>query len=310
MFGKLLVPIDGSSESAVALAPATALAAALGAAVRLVRVAPSGDDAAFRAAVGDLAAVERELGAAGLAATSVVREGDPAAEIVAEAGAADADLVIMATHGRSGLARALLGSVADGVLTHSPVPVVLLRPGGHRMTGVHRLVVPLDGSPGGTLALGVALGLTRSTGARLILVEVAVPLVSYMATGGFESIPYLDPGWDEEERAHARGYVDRMAERLRRAGVGAEARVVDAAVGTPSLGIARALAEAATAADADLVVMSTHALTGPARTLLGSVADAVVHGADRAVLLIRPGMRLPREAAHGTTAPPAAPAPP
>src|SRR5687767_5874030 len=106
MFGKLLVPIDGSAEAAVALAPATALAAALAAAVRLVRVAPNGDDVAFRAAVGDLAAVERELAGAGLDATSVVREGDAASEIVAEVGDAEADLVVMATHGRSGLARA------------------------------------------------------------------------------------------------------------------------------------------------------------------------------------------------------------
>jgi nucleotide-binding universal stress UspA family protein len=278
--------------------------------VRLVRVAPSGDDAAFRDAVGDLSAVERELGAAGLDTTSVVRDGDPAAEIVAEVRGAEADLVVMATHGRSGLARALLGSVADGVVTHSPVPVVLLRPGGHRMTGVQRLLVPLDGSPGGTLALGVALGLSRATGAGLVLVEVAVPLLSYVAASGFEDIPYLEPGWDEEARAGARGYVERIAGRLRRVGVGAESRVVDAAAGTPSLGIARALAETASAADVDLVVMSTHALTGPARTLLGSVADGVVHDADRAVLLIRHGMRLPRASAHGSAAPPTAPAAP
>jgi nucleotide-binding universal stress UspA family protein len=270
-------------------------------------VAPSGHDDAFRDAVAGLAALERELGAAGLDATSVVREGDPAAEIVAEVGRAGADLVVMATHGRSGLARALLGSVADGVVTRAPVPVVLLRPGGHRMTGVRRLVVPLDGSPGGALALGVALGLARPTGAALVLVEVAVPLLSYMATSGFEAIPYLDPSWDDEARAGARGYVDRIAARLRRAGVGAEARVVDAAVGTPSQAIARALAETAAAVDADLVVMSTHALTGPVRTVLGSVADGVVHGADRAVLLIRHGMRLPPGSAHGRSAPPAAP---
>jgi hypothetical protein len=56
--------------------------------------------------------------------------------------------------------------------------------------------------------------------------------------------------------------------------------------------------------------MSTHALTGPARTLLGSVADGVVHDADRAVLLIRHGMRLPRASAHGSAAPPTAPAAP
>jgi hypothetical protein len=51
--------------------------------------------------------------------------------------------------------------------------------------------------------------------------------------------------------------------------------------------------------------MSTHALTGPARTLLGSVADAVVRTADRPVLLIRQGMRLPRVEAETAAAAPA-----
>jgi hypothetical protein len=59
---------------------------------------------------------------------------------------------------------------------------------------------------------------------------------------------------------------------------------------------------------ADLIVMSTHALTGPMRTLLGSVADAVVRGSHRPVLLIRRGMRLPRGPARDeVTAAPAAP---
>jgi nucleotide-binding universal stress UspA family protein len=83
----------------------------------------------------------------------VVRQGEPAAQIVEEILAASVDLVAMATHGRSGLQRAMLGSVAERTLERSPVPVLVQRPGGKRVTEIRTLLVPVDGSPGGALAL-------------------------------------------------------------------------------------------------------------------------------------------------------------
>src|SRR6185436_2730669 len=106
-----------------------------------------------------LSRIAEEVGGLGLAADTVLRDGDPAAEIAAEAAEGGAGLVVMATHGRSGLGRAILGSVASGVVAQSPVPVVLLRPGGHKTTRVRVLLVPVDGSPGGSVALGAALAL-------------------------------------------------------------------------------------------------------------------------------------------------------
>jgi nucleotide-binding universal stress UspA family protein len=310
MFSKLLLPLDGSAEAAAALPAARALAEATGAAVRLLRVVPEEQTGMVAPAAAELDAVARELAAGDVAATANVRLGPPDAEIVAEAAQAGADLVVMATHGRSGLGRAVLGSVADGVLTGSPVPLLLLRPGGHRLSGLRTLLVPLDGSPGAALALGAALGLARTTGARVVLLDVVVPLVSYaLASGSVEGFAYMDPAWDDEARAAARSYVTAMAERLRRAGVAAEARLAEAGVGGPSLVVAEAIGAVAEEVGADLVVMSTHALTGPARTLLGSVADAVVRGAHRPVLLIRRGMRLPRVPARDeATATPGSPA--
>jgi nucleotide-binding universal stress UspA family protein len=303
MFSKLLLPLDGSPEAAAAVPAARTLARATGAAVRLVRVVPEDQAERFAPAAAELDAVARELGASGVETTANVRLGPPDDGIVAEAEQTGADLIVMATHGRSGLGRAILGSVADGVVSHGPVPLLLLRPGGHRLSRLGTLLVPLDGSPGGALALGVALGLARSTGARVVLLEVAVPLVSYaLGSGAVDGFAYMDPAWDEEARAAARSYVTGMAERLRRAGVAAEARLADAGVGGPSLVVAEAIGETADDVGADMIVMSTHALTGPARTLLGSVADAVVRGARRPVLLIRRGMRLPGAVARDVAA--------
>jgi len=90
-----------------------------------------------------------------------VRTGHPAAEIVAAARATSADIIVMATHGRVGLQRAFAGSVTEHVIAASPVPVLVLKPGGKRMAALKRLLVPVDGTAGGALALGVASALAR-----------------------------------------------------------------------------------------------------------------------------------------------------
>src|SRR5688572_14238679 len=158
----------------------------------------------------------------GTACAVAVRAGEPAATIVEAARERQADLVVMATHGRSGIGRAVLGSVAEGVLAGGRVPVLLVRPGGRPVSTVRALLVPLDGSPGGAIALGIALGLARATGASLVLLQVVVPL-SAAAYGG-DSLTGADgwtwdPTWDDEAVRAAQGYEDGMAGRLRHAGV-------------------------------------------------------------------------------------------
>jgi nucleotide-binding universal stress UspA family protein len=128
----------------------------------------------------------------------------------------------------------------------------------------------------------------RASGARLVLPRVTWPMPPHLEEVFPEGTlgTYIDPGWIEEEHAAAERYVGGLVARLRGGGVAAEGRC---APGRPGEAIVRTAA----AVGADLVVMSTHALTGPRRALLGSVADEVVRTADRPVLLVRRG------AAHG-----------
>ena len=72
--------------------------------------------------------IAERIAANGLTAETVVRTGDAAAEVVAVANDYEAALIVMATHGRTGLARAFLGSVAGQVVARGPVPVLLIRP--------------------------------------------------------------------------------------------------------------------------------------------------------------------------------------
>lgn len=141
MYERVLVPLDGS-EVAEAIVPfIEQVAGPLEAEVVLLRVVEPMSPAEAMASVdvgAPLAArednarrylseLERRLSNKGLRLRTRVAFGSPAEEILAAAKATGADLVAMATHGRSGLGRVLFGSVAEAVLQTSVVPVLVIR---------------------------------------------------------------------------------------------------------------------------------------------------------------------------------------
>jgi len=285
MLANILVPLDGTPESNAALPLARTVAQATGGSITLLRVIKPEHGTPFAEASIELQRVARELAGAGPSVKSVAYEGDDVARAVLEQiQRQSTDLVIMRTHGRAGLERAVLGSVTQQVVARGRVPVMVLRPGDRTITQIRKLLVPIDGSPGGTLALGTAVQLSKSTGASLQLLEVAQPASNWLYAGdAYGGMSYYDPTWDDEALASARTYVEGVVKRLRAAGVEADgdARQV------PS--VAEGIVHAADAANADVIVMSTRALTGPARAVLGSTADAVVRTAHCPVLLVHRG---------------------
>ena len=290
MFSTVLVPLDGSPAAATALPAARALALAFGAQVSLLRVVRrpvallDGHADEIREAAAYLDGLARELSASDLRVRTHVRSGEVAEAILAEIAERHVDLVVMATRGHSGVVRAVLGSVASEVLSRSPVPVVLLRAEGRRLSAIERVLVPVDGSAGGALALGAATRLAHATGAHLTLLQVVtpIPVWTYDASAGFSFGQHIDPDRDTAALAGARRYVDDLVDQLREREVYAD--------GLAMLGdVPRTIARTALDISADLIVMSTRAHTGPARAVLGSVADAVVRLAEAPVLLLRHG---------------------
>ncbi len=84
-------------------------------------------EARREAAEAYLAGLVAELRAKGVRGSARVRRGEPVAEILAAAREHDVDLIAMSTHGRSGPARVVFGSIAEGVLRHAPIPVFLMK---------------------------------------------------------------------------------------------------------------------------------------------------------------------------------------
>jgi nucleotide-binding universal stress UspA family protein len=288
MFTSILVPLDGTRESEVALSPARTLASTLGAEIILLRVVPTDGKVSvlstpeLNEASDYLESLASRLHQTDVHIEVVVSHGGPADTIVAEAHTRGVDLIVMATHGPSGLERLVMGSVAERVLAGSRVPVMLVGPTDRRMKRLKLILVALDGSPGSLVALGTASRLARATRAAVVLLRVVVPLPLwiYDPSLGLNTGPLIDPRWDEDRRANAEAYVRQVAQKLLDSGIEAGA---DALLGD----VAPTIAEYADQEAVDLIVMATHARVGPARALFGSVADQVVRTARLPVLLVR-----------------------
>jgi nucleotide-binding universal stress UspA family protein len=292
----LIVPLDGSELAACVLPVAQTLALSTGSRVTLVTVEPTATPlGSAHTAASYLEHVADALRAAGVSVQTNVRVGEPASDIVDWASATGADAIVMATHGRTGLGRALMGSVADRVLRASRVPVLLPHPGVHQIRRLKTMVVPVDGSPGAAFALTAAAPLARATEAKLALVRASVPmpLWIYDPTLGLDTGPFIDRSWDEQERETAEAYAQSIAARLRRVGLDAHGWGVSGLPGPAIVSFARSM-------DADLIVMSTHGRLGVARSVLGSVADEVVRHSGLPVLLLRRNAASPGEDAVTT----------
>ncbi|HMA37718.1 MAG TPA: universal stress protein [Chloroflexia bacterium] len=302
MQAQILVPLDGSALAEGALAHAQAVAAATGRGLTLLRVVPTpalvGDavlgmamlpDHAAERQVAELTAGEDylHLVAARLPAPVfvAVREGDPATAIVEYTlKHPQVELIAMATHGRTGIGRWVLGSVAEAVLHATPVPVLLIRPGHDRPAELpppayRTILVPLDSSAFAEQALAPACALAAATGATLVLLA-ADALVAERAVALGEV-----PLWIAQPRAvqstHLAAYLRAVAERLGGTGIPIETEL---AHGQPAL----AILDASQRRQGDLIVMATHGRQGFQRMRLGSVALQVVQGAAGPVLLCRP----------------------
>ncbi len=210
-----------------------------------------------------------------------VVESEPAATILATSEKQQPDLIAMTTHGRSGLARWVLGSVLAKLLHATHTPILIVRPPADNTEreggGITKILVPLDGSDASASVLPFAADLAKSLGARMSLFHALAEVA--MLYPGPEAI--FDSNVQKEMVAGARKYLTSTVEGLSEQGVEADStatfgNTVDGIVWT------------AERENADLIVMSTHGRSGIGRVVLGSVADAVVRRTSLPVILVTP----------------------
>ena len=187
----------------------------------------------------------------------------------------------MTTHGHGGLSRFWLGSVADGLLRRTSVPLLLLRSKEPLSAPEFRhVLIALDGQPEGEKILEPAIALgSSSPDCRYTLVQVVeppIPVITHLAMQPAK----LPPNWQEMRENSARSYLERVAKGMRARGLSVATQVIRGrAVGEEILALADP-------SGADLVVVGTHGARGLERWLLGSVADKVIRGAAHQVLVV------------------------
>ncbi|WP_117594232.1 universal stress protein [Haloprofundus halophilus] len=291
MYDTILVPTDGSEAAARAVDHALLLAEATDASVHVLYVVNAEpDEVAVSTDERDAENVQDSLRRFGertlddaderAASTAVpvetsIRTGVPHEEILADADERDVDAVVMGTHGRSGLQRYLLGSVAERVVRLADCPVMTVH-GDDDASPYERILVPTDGSDCAAVATEHAVAIARAFDAELH----ALSAVNLVEAGGLFNAGGVDSGFVERLEEQAQTGADAVVERARDADVDGEATVVH---GVPH----EEIGEYVSSNNVDLVVMGTHGRSGVRRYLLGSVTERVLRTVSAPVLAVR-----------------------
>jgi nucleotide-binding universal stress UspA family protein len=292
MFHHLLLPLDGSALAECALPHTLAFAHAFNTKVTLLRVLPahpSGvpvDVVAWQLQIAEAEAyldkIAARLQTAGIPAERVVVEGQPANAIIECARRNQVDLVVLCSHGASGLADWHIGGVAQKVLFRSYLSSLLIRacqPIRVEETDLRyrRILAPLDGSLRAECMLPFAASLARAHGAQLLLAHVfRRPEMPRRIPVSSEDLRLAD-----QLVAHNRAYMIEHLEQVRsRLPAGAEVHLLEGD------DVAAALHEFALSEQVDLVVMSAHGHVGGNHWPYGSVAtNFIVYGATPLLLI-------------------------
>jgi nucleotide-binding universal stress UspA family protein len=298
MYTKLLVPLDGSKAAEKALPYARYLAQDENLVIELLAVVDVASmathmtaeralhldtmvDDAVRASEKYLQTIAGTLPAAKI--KSVVESGRPEEVIIEKAAAGQNTLITMATHGRSGMNRWLLGSVAEKVLRGTTNPVLLIR--ARENTTIEdgptlkSLIVPMDGSELAERVLPTAIELAKQRNLEIVLIRAYnIPTTAYAGVEGY-ALPIDDLLKDMREEACE--YLENKAADVKKLGIGRVSFTVKEGLAADEIiSFAKTL-------PGGLIAMSTHGRSGVRRWVLGSVTETVVRHAENPVLVIR-----------------------
>jgi nucleotide-binding universal stress UspA family protein len=283
MIRTVLVPLDGSAAAETVLPYVELVASRTGATVHLLTVVREEEEASQ---VGEtFAYLEKkgeELHARSFSFTTEAIAGDEAQVILSQAEKKSADLIAMSTHGRSGLMRWVLGSVATKLVHGTSRPLLLVRarePQERALASVDRVVVPLDGSELCLSVLPFVEEMAAALGADLVLYNAVPPLDIYPGT---ELTPARAGGIIDDLLGQGRSFLAQVAGEIEARGKVKARSVVT--IGFPVDEIVRVAEEV----NAGLIAMATHGRSGVNRWVMGSVADGVVRRSSLPCLLVRP----------------------
>jgi nucleotide-binding universal stress UspA family protein len=281
MTKQILVPLDGSKEAEAILSEVQRVATVWDN-VHLLHLLPPlptpvGLDPTHMITLQNQAEAyldaTRERWLIGQKGINVVNSGDPASGILGYALEKNIDLIAMTTHGRSGMARFLFGSVAATVVRKAQLPVLLTRPDIlHHARPLRRILVSVAGSETPNDLLTTVKSLAGN-GTDIVLFHVVPPVQ--------DPAPQWAPPTPLSLSSRPEHHLQELADSLEDQGYIAWPSVTS---GDP----VEKILEQARKLDVDLIALATHARSGLERLLAGSVAEGVLRKASVSVLLQKP----------------------
>src|SRR6266508_2543401 len=274
----ILVPIDFSAISVDAIATAKLLAKQFDATTHVVYVNQFTSPAAVVAA--QLKTVAKRTGLSPRQQKPLIRGAAAFHDICRLADELPADLIVMSTHGYTGLKYVFLGSTAERVVQHSPSPVFVVRQKQQRSRiaprlSIKRILVPVDFSDCSREGLNYAIWFANEFGAAITLLHASYLGYNYSSDGMVYDVRELQEA--------ARQSADRqMQELVRTVNFGSVKIETILTSGSPELDICSFAKDH----DVDLIITSTHGFTGLKHALIGSVAERVVRHAPCSVLVV------------------------
>jgi nucleotide-binding universal stress UspA family protein len=206
--------------------------------------------------------------------------------VIIEQAAADKNtLIAMATHGRSGLNRWMLGSVTEKVLRGCENPLLIVRASDAIDAGgkaaLKTVIVPLDGSEVAERILPLVTSLARALDLDLVLVRAySIPYTVYSGSDGYSAIDFEELTASLKEEAAQ--YLEQKSEELKKQGLKVSHVAKEGLSADEIIALGRATSQ-------NLIAMSSHGRSGVRRWVLGSVTETVVRHSEDPVLVVRAG---------------------
>ena len=284
MFEQILVPLDGSSLAECVLPHVMALAAPSGAVLTLLRVLeqeepdapgmadPIGWQLAEAEAEAYLQEVANRLGAEGIEAKAVVLTGAPAERVLSFARERDVDLIVLSSHGQSGLSGWNVSSVVQKIILRAPSSVMIVRayqpvPVADGPALYSRVLLPLDGSQRAEFVLPIAAFVAQASGGTLLLAHVVREPELPRRTGPSSADLELVQRLVERNRRQATSYLQGLQNRL---SLPVETRLL------VSSDVTTALHELVESEAVDLMMLAAHGYSGAPRRAYGSVTTSFI----------------------------------
>ena len=296
MYKKILVPLDGSDLAELALPYAEELAGSLSCEITLIHVSESADEKyenmhqlyiekIVEATKQGAERCRKNKRAKKIKVSSVHLMGHIAEQIVDYADKESIDLIVMTTHGRSGIRRWLLGNVAAKVVRATDRPIALIRakdtlPEECAERKINKVLVPLDGSKASEVVVPHVSELASNLKAEVVLFQVVSPSYFVYAIPGEAVLQPHSPEDLQNMIENSKLYLDRVGTEFRDKGIETTSEV---GIGGPAEEIIRVADEM----QVDMVAMSTHGHSSISLWAFGSNADKVLHSGNTPVLLVR-----------------------